>query len=529
MDPAAAQSARADQQPALVAAVTGPSPTGPPGNPALEQALLGELLHHGSVDAARAHLGDTGSSFYDPFLGQVWTAVLRLHDAGRPVDANTVGVELNGHLRGGQQALFLDLIGAGGIAADAPGHAAEIARLHRQRQLLEQLERGAEQVRTDPGRIADVIAGLTALLPVRVDGDRTDWTGEQLMLATFEPIQWAVPGLVPSGLSLLVGAPKLGKSWLALDLALAVATAGVVLGRGAQGLPVEAGDVLYLALEDGPRRIQSRLRALIGDARPPHLGRLHVRFAWPSDAAGAVAAEAWLDDHPQARLIVVDTLGRIRGDAPRTGSAYQHDTAAVGPWQQLAISRNIAIVFVHHVRKAKSDDFVNEVSGTNGLAGVADVTIALDRARMDSEALLKVTGRDVEEREFALRRSETGWELTGALPQDPNLGDLSNQILSVLSRHNAPMSPGLIGSLVAQEPKKVSVYLGRLEASGRTIRSARGQWSLTIPVGTDGSVARSHSPIPSVPTHTTGGEIARARDPQSDWQFGPEPIPEEDR
>ncbi len=65
---------------------------------------------------------------------------------------------------------------------------------------------------------------------------------------------WAVPGLLPAGLCIFAGKQKAGKSWLALQIAQAVATGGHVLGQ-----QIERGPILYLALEDIPRRLQDRM------------------------------------------------------------------------------------------------------------------------------------------------------------------------------------------------------------------------------------------------------------------------------
>jgi|SRR5215213_7285135 len=95
------------------------------------------------------------------------------------------------------------------------------------------------------------------------------------MAAELPPIRWTVPGLLPEGVALFAGKPKLGKSWLALGLAIAVASGGVALGA----MPVERGEVLYFALEDNHRRLQHRLKkVLAGDTAPDHL---RIATEWP--------------------------------------------------------------------------------------------------------------------------------------------------------------------------------------------------------------------------------------------------------
>ncbi|MGI8701240.1 MAG: AAA family ATPase [Nocardioidaceae bacterium] len=91
---------------------------------------------------------------------------------------------------------------------------------------------------------------------------RTSWTAAELMACEFPEPRWAVPGIIAEGVTLLAGAPKVGKSWLALGLGIAVATGGKALGA----LDVMEGDVLYLALEDPPRRLQDRLAKVLSGA-----------------------------------------------------------------------------------------------------------------------------------------------------------------------------------------------------------------------------------------------------------------------
>src|SRR5258708_6005865 len=92
---------------------------------------------------------------------------------------------------------------------------------------------------------------MTDLLAGMVDGA---WLDAQV----FPELHWAIPGIMPEGFGLLIAPPKAGKSWLAASIGLTCQAGGLALGV----IPVEPRPVLYLALEDGHRRLQSRFRAL---------------------------------------------------------------------------------------------------------------------------------------------------------------------------------------------------------------------------------------------------------------------------
>src|SRR5215211_1944506 len=132
-------------------------------------------------------------------------------------------------------------------------------------------------------------------------------TADQLSGKTFPDPMWAVSGVVPDGATVLVGAPKKGKSWLLLGLGIAIASGGRALGK----IAADSGDVLLLCLEDNQRRLQERLwRVLDGEPAP---GRLHLVTEWPRLDEGADAAlDAWLTAHPTTRLVGIDVLARLR-------------------------------------------------------------------------------------------------------------------------------------------------------------------------------------------------------------------------
>jgi hypothetical protein len=298
---------------------------------------------------------------------------------------------------------------------------------------------------------------------------RTSWTAEELMASSFPPPRWAVRGIFPEGLSLLAGAPKVGKSWLAIGVAVAVASGTKAIGN----VPVDVGDVLYLALEDTPRRLQSRLRkVLAGQAAP---GRLTIATACPTIAEGGIEKiTAWLDSHPDARLVVIDVFARVRGRAPANASAYDADYAPMVALKQIADRYGVAVLVVHHTRKASSEDFLDTVSGTQGLAGAADAVIVLQRSRGQADAVLHVTGRDVEEAEYALRfdPDQGAWQLLEGPADDYNLGDTRQSILRHLR---------LVGTAT---PKQIAE---ELELAHDVVRQTCSRMARADQLVTDGS------------------------------------------
>jgi hypothetical protein len=322
---------------------------------------------------------------------------------------------------------------------------------------------------------ADMAADSTG--PVR----RPDsWTAAELMTMDFPPPRWAVPGIIPEGATLLVGAPKTGKSWLALGLAAAVATGGKALGS----IDVEPGPVLYLALEDTPRRLKDRLaRVLAGAAPPPGL-----RFAveWPQlSAGGDVLMNEWLALNPTARLVIVDVLAKVR--APAGGlSAYEADYQAVGAIKAVADRHQVAAVIVHHDRKLKSDDFLADVSGTNGLAGAADAVAVLRRIRGKADGVLHVTGRDVEETSHALAfEADLGaWQLTDVSVEDLTLTDTRAAILAHLRGHEGD-TPKQVSDATGLDRELTRKTCRRMAEDGQVTADGHGRYWLPG-LGTDG-------------------------------------------
>ncbi|WP_243639971.1 AAA family ATPase [Streptacidiphilus pinicola] len=299
------------------------------------------------------------------------------------------------------------------------------------------------------------------------------WTADRLMEATFPEPKWAVPGILAEGVTVLAGPPKVGKSWLSLGLGLQVAAGGTALGT----IPVNAGPVLYLALEDTPRRLQSRMGHLLAGRKAP--AALHLETTCPPlNQGGDHLIAGWLTDHPDARMVVIDVFAKVRGQAAPGVSAYDADYAAVGRPKKIADHFGVAIVLVHHVRKQASDDFLAEVSGTNGLAGAADTTIVLKRARGKADGFLHVTGRDVDEAEHAMQfDKDTGnWSLLPGPASEHAVSDTRSTVIAYV-RDNPYSTPKQIAEGTGLAYETVKRACPRIADSGDLRRGAGGTYA----------------------------------------------------
>jgi len=319
---------------------------------------------------------------------------------------------------------------------------------------------------------------------------RSEWDGiitaAELASKDFPEPRWMVPGLVPEGLTLLAGKPKLGKSWLCLGLGVAVAMGGRALGK----IPVGQGEVLYLALENTERRLKQRLRETLQGVSAPKT--LHLATSWPRWANGGLERlEAWLEGHPKTRLIMLDTLARVRNRGGKATRLYDDDYAALEGLQALASRYRIGVVVVHHLRKADSDDPLDLVSGTTGLTGAADTLLVLRRTRGQADAELFITGRDIAEQEIALRWDSLTkqWLLLGEA-EVYRLSKQRTEILEVL-RDGGVMSPKEIAEALGKQAGSVRFLIMKLAQEGWVRPVGHGCYSLATRFTNNAATANS--------------------------------------
>lgn len=301
--------------------------------------------------------------------------------------------------------------------------------------------------------------------------------GTWLDAQRFPPLAWTVSGIIPEGFGLLVAPPKAGKSWLVAGIGLAAATGGIALGW----LRVDQRPVLYLALEDGHRRLQDRFRKIIANQPIPEDMNVIVR-AQAHEVIPMITE--FLARQSGPALVILDTLGKVKPPKASYEDSYQADYR-LGSRLKEAVdaSTGSTLLVVHHSRKAESADFVDAVSGTQGIAGSADFVLVLSRRRHEDEAVLSVTGRDIPEGEYALKTDGGLWSLEGTtLPQAAQAAEQrreknqldarSLEVISFVRERDTTRAADL--AVIGIDPEQARVYLNRLANSGRIVKAGRG-------------------------------------------------------
>lgn len=228
------------------------------------------------------------------------------------------------------------------------------------------------------------------------------FTAEELLEYPLEKIPWIVEDLISVGYTIFGGAPKIGKSWAALQLGLAVSKGDAFLGFHA-----EQGTVLYLCLEDTKARIQQRLFHVVDEAN----GKFHfATFANSIDAGLLEQIDMFISKNPNTTLVIIDTLQTIR-NASYDGS-YAADYSIGTALHRYAVNNGIALVTIHHTRKMEAQDILDLLLGTRGATGSADAAMVLTRDnRFDGNAKLSADGRDMSFVELKLHFDNGTWEL----------------------------------------------------------------------------------------------------------------------
>lgn len=273
--------------------------------------------------------------------------------------------------------------------------------------------------------VADLVpANFNRLRPHGVEAN-------DLLNTEFAPIQWAVEPILPEGLALFGGPPKISKSWLALDLAVAVATGRSFLDSCGV-LKGNRGSVLALCLDnDSERRIKGRLKKLLSfqgfsgadlDGAGEKFG-IEFHTAWPTSDEALIACQEWVNEADNPRLIIIDTLIKVEPGIDGDRASYGNSSNALSRWAKFAQDNHVTVLCIHHDRKqTEGDDWLNRFVGSRGLTATAATLWLLDAKRGEREGKLHITGRDIATGAIPLEQIGPCW----AVGPDGVPSDLSN-------------------------------------------------------------------------------------------------------
>ena len=305
-------------------------------------------------------------------------------------------------------------------------------------------------------------------------------TAAELDALVLPEIKFTIEGILPMGLGMLVAKPKMGKSFMSLDLALAVVHGDAFIGR-----ETRHGSVLYFALEDHRRRLQNRQRQM-SKGRTPSNNLVYSTSA-PEIGSGLEGIIAqWLEFAHDPTLIIIDTMGRVMPDASSGSNEYAHVTKTLGRLQKLAFDHDLSILLVHHTKKGQEvSDPYEQFHGSQGLLGVLDVMMVLDRPRMTREANLYITGRDVEELSLSLRfdKETASWSSVDPTPiQELGVTPERLQILNTIAQ--SIQKTGEIAEALGTNSNNISNQLKKLKDAGLVESKKHGYWTLTSATAT---------------------------------------------
>lgn len=236
--------------------------------------------------------------------------------------------------------------------------------------------------------------------------------GETLMDMRLAPTKFCINTLLPQGITILGGAPKIGKSWLVLDMCVRIAK-----GESVWNMPTTRGTTLYLCLEDTLRRVQERLNCITDDVPP------NAFFATSANTLAEGLCDeirTFVKEHPDTVFVAIDTFQIIRSSG--ADISYGSDYDEIRQMKQLADELNISLLLVHHLRKQGDSDPLNKLSGTTGIIGAVDSVFVLDKSKRNEKlASLICTGRDIEHRQLELKFSNTDciWKLESDSCEQP--------------------------------------------------------------------------------------------------------------
>ncbi len=291
----------------------------------------------------------------------------------------------------------------------------------------------------------------------------------EIATTQYPKIKWAIKNLLPEGLTILGGNPKLGKSWMVLNLGLIIASGKEI--NPAFKFDVTQGVVLYIALEDNERRLHYRLKKCCRKRNIP--SNLHFSTEWPIIGQGGLRAiKDFIKQVPETSLIIIDPIAKVwprstsgRKDPNRT--IYHNDYDIISSIKKISDKHNVSILCNHHLTKnQKGDDPLGLLSGSMAISGGIDTVMVARRTRSASSGTLFITGRDIYEKteEIEFNKKTGWWKFLG--DRKPLLTVATLELLEVLKTHAIPIKLSSIVKITNKSPQNINKMLKVLVENG---------------------------------------------------------------
>jgi len=310
------------------------------------------------------------------------------------------------------------------------------------------------------------------------------FTAADLVNMEFPEPRWALDGILPEGLNIIGGKPKAGKSIIALNLGLAIALGGKAL----QSIDVEKGSVIYLALEDTPRRLKKRLKQMLQYDRAPK--DLHLFTEWPRMGSGGIKdLDNLVKNIKDLRLVIIDTLQKIRPPGKANGNLYGEDYDVIARLKKIADDNQVCVLVIHHLRKMEASDPFDMFSGTLGLTGAADGLMVMNR-NPSGQMILSLRGRDVEEQALVLEMDPLllSWKLVGDAAEIKSTS-YKQRLFDAFKGSEKPLAPSDLVGITGLKLPYIKKNLPLLLQDGTIRKISKGLYIGTIgTMGTNGTM-----------------------------------------
>ena len=297
------------------------------------------------------------------------------------------------------------------------------------------------------------------------------FTAAELMKLKFPEPKWLIDDLLPEGVTVLSGAPKIGKSWLSLQIALSISTSGRLFGSTSS----TGKRVLLLALEDNSRRLQER----IIKSTLPASDKFVLTTEWTT---GITGLKTYLEQSLPFDLCIIDTFGVfLPGQDTKGRNAYDADVARMRQIHMLCKATETSLLLIHHDKQGDDGDWANKMNGSSGIIGTADTLMRLSvQQRGEKKAKLQVTGRDVEDIELSLKLNEKvmQWQIDKNQDETPLTG-LQKSVLDLVPEETTSTKSSIIASKLNKEQSQISDILKKLKVKGYIYNPQYGEYTKT--------------------------------------------------